>query len=246
MEFIVSCKIKTFEDISALSEWFADTIITVLNEDDKPKNLFLSGGSTPKAILNYLAHNYKDKIEWERIKFFWGDERGVPADHPESNYLMVKTNLFDVVKKTKKNVFPVKGTQFGNGECKRYSGLINKEILNNPVNNNIDIVMLGVGEDGHVASIFPADIKLFDSTSLTAQTRFPKTNQHRLTITGKIINNAKKVFVFATGINKANIVDIIINKKEGWEKLPASYVNPVNGELFWVLDKNAAGEKNIS
>ncbi|MFH0736616.1 MAG: 6-phosphogluconolactonase [bacterium] len=240
----MSYKIITFENINLLSDWFADTIIKVLEEDDKPKNLFLSGGSTPKTILNFLANNYKDKINWERIKFFWGDERAVPADHPESNYGMVKLNLFDIIKKTKKNVFPIKGPQFGNGECKRYSSIINNEIINNSVNNNIDLLMLGIGEDGHVASIFPADINLFNSSSLTVHTRFPKTKQHRLTITGKVINNAKRIFIFATGKNKAEIVDTIINKKEGWEKLPGSYVNPINGQLFWLLDKDAAGEIN--
>lgn len=239
-ESTVNSKIVISKNIEELSERFAQILLTGVNKSENNFHLALSGGSIPKMIYKYLAENYKSKIDWRRIKFFWGDERCVPPNHPDSNYRLAKENLFYKINIEPKNIFRIHCEIDPNEETSRYASIIEENVSS--VNNapQFDLVILGLGEDGHTASIFPDSLNSFEEKKICAVTEHPVTHQKRITITGNVINNAKQVVFLVTGQSKSNVVDIILNKKNGFEKLPASHVNPIHGELIWLMDEAAS------
>ena len=240
MESIVNSKIIISDNTEDLSEQFALILLNGIKNIDGYFHLALSGGSTPKAVFNYLAKNYKRKIDWNRVKFFWGDERCVPSDHTDSNYKLAVDNLIAELEISINNIFRIHGEKIPEEEAINYSNVLLKNI---PVENSLprfDLIWLGLGEDGHTTSIFPNFLDLFETKSICAIAEHPVTLQKRITITGSVINNAAQIVFIASGESKSEVIDTILNKKEGFEKLPASYVNPKNGNLIWLIDKNAA------
>ena len=236
----MNSKVIISENIEELSECFAHQLIQDLDIGTKKINIALSGGSTPKVIFDFLSLNYNTKIDWNRINFFWGDERCVPPDNIESNYLMTEEHLFSKINIDRKNIFRIKGENDPETEADRYAETILNTVPRIGRFPVFDIVALGLGEDGHTASIFPMIMKLLASENICEVAVHPVTKQKRITMTGKVLNNAKKVIFFVTGKNKSEIIDNVLNRKNDYEKYPASHVNPVNGELIWLLDKNAA------
>jgi len=235
----VNYKIDVSKSIDELSEKFAQILLEVLGHGKKPINIALSGGSTPKAVFDFLAEYYKTKIDWNRINFFWGDERCVPSNHPENNYLMTQEYLFNKINISPKNIFKIDGGNNPKLETQKYSEVIRKNV---PLENGIpsfDLIMLGLGKDGHTASIFQNNIKLIMDKTICAVAEQPVTHQKRITLTGTVINNAKKIVFLVTGESKNKTVDIILNKKEGYEKFPAAHIIPANGDLVWLLDNEA-------
>ncbi|MFW5725090.1 MAG: 6-phosphogluconolactonase [Bacteroidota bacterium] len=228
--------------MNGISAFFAQELAQISHSkpDTGYTSLALSGGSTPKSIFEYLSGPGSAKIPWKKIRFFWGDERCVPPDHKESNYRMTKENLFDKTPVPPENIFRIKAEDDPVTEARRYSKLVANYV---PAVKNIpifDIVMLGLGEDGHTASIFPDEIDLFDSSDLFVATRNPYTGQHRISATGKIINNARRVFFLVTGASKAAVVEKIIKKQQNYKELPASRVNTQFHNVSWLLDQEAA------
>jgi 6-phosphogluconolactonase len=203
-------------------------------------SLALSGGSTPKAIFKIISDKYRTKIDWSKVLIFWGDERCVPPTDEESNFRMAFENLFKNLFIPELNFCRIKGEDDPVSEAERYSKRVDSMLRHEHHIPQFDLFILGLGEDGHTASIFPYNIELFTSDKLFEISEHPKTGQKRITATGKLINNAKDVCFIVTGPAKAIKVDQIIHKKEGWEKLPASLVKPTDGDLFWLLDEAAA------
>jgi 6-phosphogluconolactonase len=153
---------------------------------------------------------------------------------------MAKESLLDFVAIPVNNIFRIWGEDDPVMEAGRYAEIIRQRV---PTYNGIprlDMILLGLGEDGHTASIFPGDLHLFGSEKLIEVTEHPLTKQKRITVTGKVINNAKDIIFIVTGEPKAKMIDLIIYRNAGWEKMPASLVQPGNGELTWLLDENAA------
>lgn len=240
MGFTVNYKIDVSKSVDELSEKVAKLLQSGADATENYFTVALSGGSTPKAIFRYLAQNYKDKILWKKIKFFWGDERCVPADHPDSNYLMTKENLFDKIEIPAENIFAVDGVNDPTNEAVRYSSVITENIEMKNGFPKFDLVLLGLGEDGHTASIFPNQMNLLNSENICEVAQHPVLNQKRITLTGNVINNAEQIIFLVTGTGKAKMIDTIINKKNDFEKLPASFVKPKQGKLTWMLDEAAA------
>lgn len=200
----------------------------------------LSGGSTPKMLFNYLAQHYRESIPWGDVHLWWGDERCVPPDHEESNYLMTKESLLKGVILPPENVHRIRGEASPVEEANRYAAEMTREI---PLKNNIpvfDLVYLGLGTDGHTASIFPDRMELLTSTALTAVASHPESGQNRISLTGPVLNNARNVAFLVTGASKAERVSEIFEKKDGSESYPASYIDPTHGDLAWYLDRAAA------
>ena len=240
MEFTVSCKIDISKSVEELSEKVAKLLQSGADAAEDYFTVALSGGSTPKAIYKYLAANYKDKIVWNKIKFFWGDERCVPADHPDSNYLMTKANLFDEIEIPAENIFAVDGVNDPTNEAVSYSNIIKENVVLKDSFPKFDLILLGLGEDGHTASIFPNQMNLLNSENICEVVQHPELYQKRITLTGEVINNASQIIFLVTGTSKAKMIDTIINKKNNFEKLPASFVKPKHGKLIWMLDEAAA------
>jgi len=199
----------------------------------------LSGGSTPRLLFSVLATEYGDKVHWESAHFFWGDERCVPPHDTESNYGMTSKNFLEKIKIPKTNIHRVIGEDDPEKEAARYSEEIlrfTKQRHGKPV---FDLIILGLGDDGHTASIFPGQTELLNSDKICSVAFHPVTKQKRITITGPVINNAEMVVFLVSGLNKAEIVADII-EKPGITDYPAAAIEPQTGVLKWYLDMDAA------
>ena len=229
--------IRIFKNTKELSFEFCDELMKISSQKEKCF-IALSGGSTPKIIFQTLSEHFKDKIHWNKIHLFWSDERCVPPDDSESNYGMAKQYLLNFISIPEENIHRIKGENEPEQEAVRYS----KEIKNIVNSKNglpsFDLVMLGIGEDGHTASIFPDQMHLLNSNKICDVAVHPLSGQKRITLTGKVINNSDKVIFLLTGRSKADILKKIIedNKKI----YPAEFINPVNGELIFFVDDEAA------
>ncbi|MDP4207910.1 MAG: 6-phosphogluconolactonase [Bacteroidota bacterium] len=200
----------------------------------------LSGGSTPQLMFEIIANEYKNALAWNRLHFFWVDERCVLSDDAESNYGNAYRLLFSKVKIPAGNIHFIHGGNDPLNEAVRYSGEILSFV---PCVNNtpaFDLIFLGMGNDGHTASIFPGQTELFDCQAICAISQHPQTCQKRITLTGKVINNASLVVFLVTGSNKADKVKAIINSESISLLYPAKRIKPSNGALSWYLDKEAA------
>ena len=241
-------KIQIFTSIQEISDYLA-TIIQQL-VDEKPPNQFvsiaLSGGSTPQAIYELLSKEHRSTINWSRILLFWGDERCVGPESDQSNYKLARQYLISQIDIPESNIYRIRGEDNPSLEMKRYARVVEQEITVNKKIPQFDLVWLGLGEDGHTASIFPDNIQAFNSEFLFEHTKHPDSKQDRISATGKIINTARTVLIVATGERKSEQVARIIDKQPGWKDLPASLVNPENGKLVWILDNEAASRINDS
>jgi 6-phosphogluconolactonase len=236
--------IYTFPGVEELADYFAAKISESISkiEGDRLFYIALSGGSTPGKIFRFLSENYKQKIDWSKMMIFWGDERCVSPASDESNYRMAYESLIRNIIIPGTNIYRIKGENDPDEEAERYSELVGRLLPHHKNIPQFDLVMLGLGEDGHTASIFPGDIHLFNSEKLFEVSQHPSSRQKRITATGKLINNARQVFFLVTGESKAERVAQVIEEKSGWLDLPASHITPKNGQLVWLLD-DAAGQK---
>lgn len=230
--------VKIFENIDKLTASLFEEIASSLKNNNKI-NIALSGGSTPYVIFQLLAKNYNNKIEWNKIHFFWVDERCVSVDSSDSNYGMTKKALLNHIQISNENVHPVYCDKDYQEAVQKYSADV-KSIV--PIINNLprfDLVLLGVGSDGHTASIFYDQIHLMKSYEICSLSVHSESNQKRITLTGRVINNSKKIIFIVTGKNKAVVVSNILNKQHEL-RLPAEYIKPTDGTLDWFLDREAS------
>lgn len=203
-------------------------------------NILLSGGNTPIKLFKKIAKKYSETIEWERIHFWWGDERCVLPDSEDSNYKQANDSLISKIVIPSSNVHRLKGEKDPEEEAVRYANEIKSNLNLRGENPVFDIVLLGLGDDGHTASIFPDELELFEDERICVVTSHPLTGQKRITITGSVLNNANRVFFLVTGENKSQRVSEIMNDDETAKLLPAYYIMPTNGELIWFIDEAAA------
>ena len=235
-------KTKTFDNINDLNEDFTSWLKELLAEKEN-LSIALSGGSTPKSLFNYWAKNHAEDIDWSKIKFFWSDERCVWPDDDDSNYKMVKESLFNHVPVSDDNIFRIRGENDPYKEARSYGELLVTELESINGVPQFDIVMLGMGEDGHTASIFPHEMNLWDSSNFCVVATHPKTRQMRVSLSGRTINTAKNVVFLVTGAPKAKIVKAVIeDNEEAQSKYPAAKVKPTSGNLTWFLDGYAGRE----
>ncbi len=230
-------KTKTFDDKEALARYFGDYLVQKVQKNEQ-LNVALSGGSTPKVIFDLLSKEYSDAIDWRKLRFFWGDERCVPPDDEESNYNMTRLHLFDHVPVPAENIFRIKGELPPDEARDSYADIIDKEL---PKRNKVpvfDLMILGMGDDGHTASIFPHEIGLWNSDNLCEVATHPTSGQKRVTLTGKVINNAAEILFLVTGKEKAPKVAEIIKEKGTYKSHPAALVN--RDKSLWLMDNEAA------
>lgn len=202
-------------------------------------NIAISGGSTPSEIFEIISTQKPKDLLWDQVRLFWVDERCVSPDHPDSNYRMSKNSLIDKIDIPEENLFRIYGESDPEKESIRYSSILSEELITSNNAPRFDLILLGLGSDGHTASIFPKNISIFGSMNNCEVSVHPESGQFRITITGKVINNAAVVVFIVTGDGKAEIVKKILSGTNSSE-FPATLVNPHNGDLFWLLDGNAA------
>lgn len=197
----------------------------------------LSGGKTPADFYRKLGG--RQNLSWDRTHLFIVDERYVPVEHEDSNFRMIKESLLRSVNLPERNIHAIP-TEEGTPEisAKKYEKNI-KDFFELPKGAwpSFDLIMLGIGEDGHTASLFPAAPALSEARRLAVAVGGGKVKHHRISITLPVINSAKNVIFLVTGENKAHVVKEIIEDNN--TQLPASLVNPKNGEVLFLLDKSA-------
>jgi len=221
-----------------LVNYFQDMIAGQLQTQDKI-NIAISGGKTPKLFFEKLAKSHNN-LPWEKIHIFWVDERCVPPGDAESNYGMTQRSLLDKITIPAENVHPVLGESDPESEAKRYGEEINHHIYSDNTWPEFDWILLGLGEDGHTASLFPQSPLLEDTSTISAVAIHPQTKQRRITLTLPVLNHAKRITFLVSGPSKAQIVRKILVPGKTKTDFPATLVNPVSGKCKWFLDKDVA------
>jgi 6-phosphogluconolactonase len=205
----------------------------------KPVHIALSGGSTPLAIFEELA-KVTQADEWTHVHLYWGDERCVPPEHPESNYGAAFKAMIEPLGLKRDQVHQILGEEDPEQEAERYSKLLLDQL---PVEGGLpvfDWVWLGLGSDGHTASIFPKQIALWKSEQACVTAIHPESGQKRISLSGGVINAALRVSFIASGMEKAPVIKEILMKEGKFMEYPAFYVNPASDYLEWYLDQDAS------
>ena len=224
--------IKTiFADPKELARGAAEFFVAQL-----PETVALSGGSTPKLMFQILAEQFRDDVPWESIQFFWSDERHVPPDHPESNYRMANEALLSHVAVSANNIHRIHSENPNAADAAAEYEKTIIAVTKQPL-PRLDLIFLGLGTDGHTASIFPGSEVLHETKHIVAAPYVEKFKSHRITMTLPLINNGSSVVFLVSGAEKAEIVREVL---EGENNYPAQAVKPTQGELIWMLDKEAA------
>ena len=207
-------------------------------------NLVLSGGSTPKDVYRKMASpSYRNAFDWHKINLFWGDERWVPPSESRSNYGMVAEALLTRVDIPYQNIHPIKTSEANpqitaaayEKELQAHFGLGKGEIP------TFDLILLGVGQDGHVASLFPDDVEaLNEKNRLIIPTHIRETEQFRISLTFPVINHARHILFLVSGGEKSKILQSIFEGPSPEKILPVQNVHPAHGTVHWLMDKSAA------
>lgn len=233
-------EIQIFNSPNEINHTFTEKVKEIASRKETI-TIALSGGSTPKSLFDYWAQLPQGEIDWKKIKFFWGDERCVAPTDEESNYKMTHDHLFASIAIPSENIFRIKGEDDPQIEAARYGNLLSSELETTIGIPSFDILMLGMGDDGHTASIFPHEIALWQSEANCVAATHPVSGQRRVSLSGKVINAAKNVFFLVTGENKADKVkEIMTEPTEAKKKYPAALVQPDFGNLYWWIDLKAA------
>jgi 6-phosphogluconolactonase len=233
------------QDIDELNRKAAEQFIGLSNQAIQRSGQFavaLSGGSTPRTIYSLLASaDYKERIDWSRVHLFWGDERCVPQDHPESNFRMARESLLSKVQVPSENIHRMMGEIEPQQAATEYEEHL-RQFFHLPHDGvpRFDLIFLGLGEDGHTASLFPGSPALDEQNRLVATVYVERLKAYRLTLTLPVINAAAQVSFLITGENKSSIVKALVGAEGNLSKYPAGRVRPVNGELTWFITQDAA------
>lgn len=220
--------------------------IAVKNVNESKRfTLVLSGGSTPKQLLSTLAEPYfRDRFPWLQTYVFWGDERCVSPDHPESNYKMAHDVLLSRIPFfPKDHIVRMKGEMQPPQEAaKAYENEIKAFFRLEKTIPSFDLIILGIGEDGHIASLFPGSESLKEKLKWVLAVPGPGSAPMRISLGLPVINNARKILFLAAGDSKAAIVREVLREDEVGARFPAELVRPVKGDLIWLLDKTSASK----
>jgi 6-phosphogluconolactonase len=235
-------------DKEALSHTAATVIIHSIVKKLEVHDFFtlvLSGGSTPKNTFTILANDesFRAQIPWERIHFFWGDERHVPPDHEESNYRMANEILLSRVPVPRENIHRIKSENPDAGiAAEQYEQEL--RIFFNLKRGQLprfDCVLLGIGTDGHTASLFPGTGALHEESRLVVANRVEQFQAYRITLTLPVLNNADLVMFIVSGKEKATMLKKVIEEKHP-TPFPARLIEPKHGRLLWLVDQPAASQ----
>lgn len=236
-------EVKILKSPKKVYKRLAREIYRLTTDSTQPRfDIALAGGHSPIELFNRLQDKYKNTIEWKRIHFWWGDERCVGPESSQSNYKSAYDILLSKIDIPTENIHRIRGENPPEEEAERYSREIAINLNHRGENPVFDLILLGLGDDGHTASIFPDQLELFEDEKICAVGQHPITGQYRITLTGKVINNASRVFFMVLGENKAQRISEIMNDDEAAKLLPAYYISPKNGQLVWFIDE-AAGSR---
>lgn len=234
-------KLNIFQTENQVLGALAEHFIQVANESISMKGKFsvaLSGGSSPKKLYEMLASTYHDKIDWEKVHFFFGDERYVPQTDKDSNFLMVKNALFVPLMIDYANVYSVDTSLPPADAAKKYDEEIEEFFGDDEI--SFDLILLGLGDNSHTASLFPHTPVLHQRTPAVSEVFLPDQKVFRITLNAPMINEARHIAFLVYGQGKAEAVHHVLEDEEDIEEYPAQLIEPIVGELQWFLDEAAA------
>ena len=240
-----SVEIRTLTAPQELFDAAAELVIRATNEAVSKRGRFtiaLSGGSTPKSLFNLLASNARTTLPWDRMFFFWGDERHVPPTDPESNYRMAEEAMLGKIPVAAGNVFRIAAenpdaaaaAEAYEQTLRKFFGLAPGQI---PI---FDLILLGMGPDGHTASLFPGTAAVHERSRLVVSNWVEKFKTDRLTLTLPVLNAARQVAFLVSGTDKAAVLHTVLEENVPPEQYPAKLIQPVDGKLLWLVDRAAA------
>ena len=235
-------KINVFKTVQELLTSMADYFVLTAKSSISSRrefNVALSGGSSPRRLYEMLASpDFKHRIEWDKVNFFFGDERYVPANDSENNALMVKKALFDPLNISSSNIFAINTSLPAEVAAKKYSLTIANHFKNQKI--RFDLILLGLGDNSHTASLFPHTDVLSDKSESVKAVFLEEQNVYRITMTAPLINQARHIAFLVYGEAKAEAVHHVLENELNEKEYPAQLIRPYEGELRWYLDEAAA------
>ena len=242
----MNTEIKILQNLNEISRVAAELFIEIGNRAISQNGKFtvaLAGGSTPKSLYQLLATDeFKNRIDRQKVFFFFGDERNVTPENDESNFKTADENLLKPLQISAENVFRWQ-TELADAEkiAENYSKTIVRFFdLTNEEFPRFDLILLGMGDDGHTASLFPLTDALNETEKIAVSNYVGKLDTNRLTFTFPTLNSAANVIFLISGVSKANALKEVLEGEFQPEKFPSQNVKPENGNLFWLIDAPAA------
>lgn len=235
-------KLSTPQELFSVA---AEEVLQAANDavaDNGRFTIALSGGSTPKSLYNLLATNAKSALPWDRMFFFWGDERHVPPDDPESNYRMANEAMLSKIPVAPNQIFRIEAENPDAAAAAEAYELTLKKFFASGAGEvpRFDMILLGMGPDGHTASLFPGTAALQEKSRLVVANWVEKFKAHRITFTFPMLNEARNVMFLVSGSDKADALKNVLEGNAPGEQYPAKLVKPCSGRLIWLLDRAAA------
>jgi 6-phosphogluconolactonase len=226
------------ETLSSLASYFTSLAQQAINARGRFA-VVLSGGNSPKKLYELLASPaYRQQLAWDKIFFFFGDERYVPHTDPDSNYLMAKTAFLDSLHIDPSQVFAFNTSLSPAEAAQQYTQTIEQFFA--PESPSFDLVLMGLGDDAHTASLFPGTPVLQEKAAIAKEVFVEEKQVYRLTMTAPLLNQGQAFAFLVQGKNKAAAVQQVLNEDYNPQLLPAQLIAPVTGELHWFLDAEAA------
>lgn len=229
---------NTDEVIDELAKFITSCISTTLQKQDR-FTIALSGGETPKSLYRLLATNtYRTKIDWTKMHIFWGDERVVPFSDNSNNAKMAFDNLLSKVSIPPENIHIMQTDRQPDVSAIEYEDILHGYFNN--LTNSFDLVLSGMGKDGHTLSLFPLSPLLNEQQHWVNSVYVEDQKMYRITLMPSLVNKSKLIVYLVTGNEKSAVLKAVLQGAPG--KYPVQLIQPVNGDLHWFLDKEAAGE----
>lgn len=245
-----SVEIRTLTTPQELFEAAAEEVLRAAKEAVEQRGRFtiaLSGGSTPKNLFNLLATNARTVLPWDRTFFFWGDERHVPPTDPDSNYHMAEETMLSKIPVAAGNVFRMAAENpDAAAAAEAYEQTLRKFFaLETGQFPRFDLILLGMGPDGHTASLFPGTAALQEKSRLVVANWVDKLKASRLSLTLPVLNAAACVTFLVSGMDKAAALHAVLEGDAPGEQYPSKLIRPVDGKLIWLVDRAAASALSI-
>lgn len=230
------------EELSrAAAQLFVDIALASVQERGR-FTVALSGGGSPQRMYELLAsERFKSRVPWDQTYVFWGDERFVPPDDPENNARMTRKKLLDFVPLPFDHIFPIPTSGQPDAAAEEYASIL-ASMFGGDTLARFDFMLLGLGENGHTASLFPETEVLEEKSKWVDSVYIDAKDQYRITLTYPVINNSRHIAFIVHGNNKANVLHEILEGSRRPKQLPAQLIHPSDGELLWLIDEEAAAK----
>ena len=237
-------ELRIFDHLEELSLAAAELFIETSVQAIAQRGRFLvelSGGNTPTELYQLLAQKpYREQIDWKRLQAFWGDERCVPVENPENNYRQAHDALLGRVHIPQENIHRIQSELEPDAAAEDYARVL-KGFATSPLDwPRFDLVLLGMGNDGHTASLFPGSEVTASTPTLAVTAQYEDRPANRVTLTQLVLNAARRILFLVSGESKSETLANVLYGEYQPEKLPAQRIRPTDGELIWMVERAAA------